>query len=110
MEAAYHQQMTYLAAKSAEETINIALRWVSEAQASDLSHTVAMLRLAINHLERTIEWGESKSRLVSNAKQQRIWSQIRTIVQSIQERLAHHQQDACGTVLSGVAADPLLAR
>jgi hypothetical protein len=100
MEAVHQQYMQYLIAKSAEKTLNRTLRWMTETPVSDLLYTVALLRHAVTRIESIIVLAESIGSTDNTLEHQKMWHQIRTVVRSIKERLAHHQQNACGTVLS----------
>jgi hypothetical protein len=100
MEAVHQQQMQYLIAKSAEKTLNRTLRWMTETPVSDLLYTVALLRHAVTRIESIIVLAESIGSSDNTLEHQKMWQQIRTVVRSIKERLADHQQNACGTELS----------
>jgi hypothetical protein len=100
MEAVHQQHMQYLIAKSAEKTLNRTLRWMTEAPVSDLLYTVALLQQAVTRIEAIIVLAESIGGTDTTLEQQKMWQQIRMVVRSIKERLADHQQNACGTMLS----------
>lgn len=87
MEALYHQHINYLAAKAAEKTLTLALRWMNEGPSSDLLYTVALLQRTVTRIERIIAFAESLGSVEDNSEQQKMWHQIRTVVRSISKRL-----------------------